>query len=262
VNTLTSVTQVLKQTQFVGGPSPTPLYLRLQHGLRQLIEQGTLAVGEALPSERDLAAALDVSRVTVRKALQGLVRDGLLTQRRGAGNFVAVPVEQPLSRLTSFSEDMRARGLTPSVVWLERTQGVATPREAMALNLSPGTGVSRLHRLRRADDRPMAVELATVPRCFLDDPNRVQDSLYATLAKSGFHPGRALQHIRAEVLAAQMAELLEVPPGSAALYIERQSFLASGVPVEFTRSHYRSDSYDFVAELHIDQKLTLGAKTQ
>jgi GntR family transcriptional regulator len=198
----------------------------------------------------------------VRKAVQGLVKDGLLTQRHGAGNFVASPVEQPLSRLTSFSEDMRARGMKPTVVWLERSRGLATPREAMALNLSPGTEVSRLHRLRRADDRPMAVEIATVPRHFLDDPNSVESSLYATLANAGFHPERALQHIRAEVLAADMAELLQVPPGSAALYIERQSFLADGRPVEFTRSHYRSDSYDFVAELHIDQRNTQRGMTQ
>jgi GntR family transcriptional regulator len=126
----------------------------------------------------------------------------------------------------------------------------------MALNLSPGTEVSRLHRLRRADDRPMAVEMATLPRHFLDDPFAVENSLYATLAKAGFHPQRALQHIRAEVLSEDMAGRLQVPPGSAALYIERQSFLADGTPVEFTRSHYRSDCYDFVAELHIDQRIT------
>jgi GntR family transcriptional regulator len=258
MTSLSAISSAWRESHFAHERSPTPLYMQLQHDLRRLIEHGGLRVGEALPSERDLASGLGISRVTVRKAIQGLVKQGLLTRRHGAGNFIASPVEQPLSRLTSFSEDMRARGMKPTVAWLERSRGLATPREAMALNLSPGTEVSRLHRLRRADERPVAIELATIPRRFLDDPNTVESSLYATLAQSGIRPQRALQHIRAEVLAEGLAELLQVPSGSAALYIERQSFLSDGRPVEFTRSHYRGDSYDFVAELHIEQGSTLG----
>ena len=110
----------------------------MQQGIRKAVEKGIIKGEEALPPERDLATTLGVSRVTVRKAVGSLVEEGLLVQRQGAGTFVAQRVEQPLSRLTGFTEDMKDRGLAPSVKWLDRAVGFATPDEAIALNLSPG----------------------------------------------------------------------------------------------------------------------------
>ncbi|HXH03613.1 MAG TPA: GntR family transcriptional regulator [Candidatus Competibacteraceae bacterium] len=233
--------------------SPTPLYHQVQQLLRRGVERGLLAPEQAIPAERDLAQGLGVSRVTVRKALDGLVEDGLLSRRQGAGTFVSPRVEQPLSYLTSFSEDMSARGIQAGAVWLERTLSIPSPEEAMALNLSPGEEVVRLHRLRTADGKPMALELATVPRALLPSPELVGQSLYQALARLGYRPVRALQRLRAESLSPEQARLLHVSAGAPALYIERRSFLADGRPVEFTRSHYRGDAYDFVAELKIDR---------
>ncbi len=215
------------------------------------MEQGAINPGDALPSERDLAAELGVSRVTVRKALRRLVEEGLLIQQRGAGTFVASRVDQPLSKLTSFTEDVSSRGMSPGVTWLDRSTGTAMPEEALALNLSPGAKVSRLYRIRLANGNPMCVEQATLPRHMLPDPTVVETSLYATLAKLGRHPVRALQRLRAELLNMEHARLLQVAPGTPCLYIERRSFLAEGHPVEFVRSHYRGDSYDFIAELRL-----------
>lgn len=234
------------------GSRPTPLYRQLQIGLRQLLVEDALPADEAIPGERELAAGLGVSRVTVRKAIRALVDKGLLEQRQGSGTFVTARLEQPLSRLTGFSEDIRARGQEPGLTWLDRSVGVATPEEAMALNLSPGAEVSRLYRIRSADDKPLALEQATLPRHVLSDPGIVEHSLYAVLSKLGLRPSRALQRLRAELLGMEHARLLQVPPGSAALYIERRGFLSDGTPVEFTRSHYRGDAYDFVAELSIE----------
>ncbi|HKT31769.1 MAG TPA: GntR family transcriptional regulator [Gammaproteobacteria bacterium] len=227
----------------------SPAYMRLQRLLRQRLAAGELGPGQALPSERDLAEQLAVSRVTVRKALAGLVRDGVLIPRRGAGTFVAERIVKPLSKITSFTEDLRARGLNPRSVFLERSLGEVTPEEAMALNLSPGSRVVRLYRLRYAGDEPLAVERSAVPLAILDNPERVVDSLYAVLATLGYRPVRALQRLRAVNLNAEQARLLQLPEGSAALALERRSFLADGRLVEFTRSWYRGDAYDFVAEL-------------
>lgn len=235
--------------------SPTPLYQRLQQSLRQAVDGGVLTAGNAIPGERELAAGLGISRVTVRKAVQGLVIEGLLTQKQGAGTFVAPRVEQPLSQLTSFTEDMLARGIHPRTVWLNRSVSLATPQEAMALHLSPGSEVSRLYRIRSADDKPMALEQASLPRSILPDPLIVDESLYAALDKCNCRPVRALQHIRAQLCDDEHARLLKVKPGSAVLYIERRSFLRDGRAAEFTRSYYRGDSYDFVAELQIDAKV-------
>jgi GntR family transcriptional regulator len=231
---------------------PAPLYLRLQERIKSAIERGDLRPLDALPGERDIAEAFQVSRVTVRKALAALVEIGLLKQRQGSGTFVASPpqrVEQALSRLTSFSEDMRLRGLAPTVRWLDRNVSLASPREAMRLSLSPTESVCRLRRLRLAGGTPMAIELATIPTRFLPHPDEVADSLYAVLEERGVRPVRALQRLSAANLSAEDAALLDVAPGAAALAIDRLAFLDTGMPVEFTQSWYRGDAYDFVAEL-------------
>ena len=245
----------LDDVPVLDGANPTPLYLQLQKVIQDWLAAGKLKADEALPSERDLARQLGISRVTVRKALAGLVEKGILVQRWGSGTFIApaTRVEQPLSRLSSFTDDMITRGLTPGARILERSSGPASPTESMALGLSPGDNVSRLKRLRLAGGMPMAIEHAVVPARYLPDPHLVERSLYAALNARGFPPRRALQRLHAVLLNGEQAELLEVAPGSPALYIERRSFLEGGEPVEFTASYYRGDAYDFVAELSIGQ---------
>lgn len=227
-------------------------YLRLRRAIRNIVEHRDIEPGQALPSERDLAQVLNLSRVTVRKAIAGLVEEGLLNQRHGAGTFVAERIIKPMSRLTSFTEDLRARGLNPRSEFFERSIGEVTPEEAMALNLSPGAPVVRLHRVRYAGDEPLAIERSVVPASALPDPSEVHDSLYEVLERYGNRPRRALQRLRAVLLGAQHARLLHVAVGSAGLSIERRSFLDDGRVVEFTSSWYRGDIYDFVAELHTD----------
>lgn len=122
----------------------------------------------------------------------------------------------------------------------------------MAMNLSPGVAVVRLHRVRYAGEEPLAIERSVVPANLLPDPSLVDDSLYEALEKRGCRPRRALQRLRAVLLSAQHARLLHVPTNSAGLAIERRSFLDDGRVVEFTSSWYRGDIYDFVAELHTD----------
>lgn len=236
---------------------PLPLYLQLARYLRGQIISGRFGHRDALPGERELAERFSVSRVTVRKALKELLDEGLLQQRQGAGTFVnrsANPnpyVEQRLSTLTSFSEDMGSRGFSVGSVWLNRTMSVATPEETLALGLSPGSTVSRLQRLRTANGIPMAVELSVLPTRFLPSPDEVQGSLYETLRRRGFTPYRALQRLSAVKLTAEQAEQLDVPEGAAALYIERRTMLEEGTPLEFVRSQYRGDSYDFIVELNL-----------
>jgi len=160
--------------------------------------------------------------VTVRRAIAGLVDDGVLIQRHGAGTFVAERIVKSFSRLTGFTDDLRARGLKPRVRFLERGSGEVTPAEALALHLSPGTRVVRMRRLRYADNTPLALEDTSVPQSMLRDPKRVRQSLYDTLEKLGCRPVRALQRLRAVALDAAQAKLLDLPPGSPALAIERE----------------------------------------
>ncbi len=130
--------------------NPTPLYLQLQQSIEEAVRKGALKADAALPGERDLARQLGISRVTVRKAITGLVQKGVLVQRWGSGTFISpqMRLEQPLSRLSSFTDDMSARGLKSSAVMLSQSTGPASTDELMALGLSPGDLVSRVNRLR------------------------------------------------------------------------------------------------------------------
>lgn len=227
-----------------------PLYLQLQQLIRQAIENRVLTQDDAIPPERDLAIEYGVSRITVRKAIDDLAQEGLLVRRRGAGTFVAARVEKSFSKLSSFSEDMIARGRVPSSEWLSRSAGAVTPEEALSLGLSPGTPVYRFQRLRFADDIPMAVEYSTIVGHCLPSVDAVRDSLYAALEASGCRPIRALQRLRAMHFPLDQSKRLGVETGHAGLFIERRGFLSDGDAVEFTQSYYRGDAYDVVAELN------------
>jgi GntR family transcriptional regulator len=249
-----TLVETLRRGLGSGTGSSMPLYRQLQRGIRQALDDGFLRAGDTLPSEREMADALAVSRVTVRKAIRGLVDDGLLTHQQGAGTFVAPRIEQALSILTSFSDDMRARGFVPGTRWLDCGTGLANPEEALALDLAPGTPVSRLYRLRTANGKPMMLERTTAPRAFLADPRAIGESLYAWLTRAGHRPHWALQRLHAKLLDDEEAHILGVPPASPALYVERRAFLRGGEAIEFSRALYRGDAYDFVVELRLDDR--------
>ncbi len=235
-----------------------PLYLQLQRRIAEAIASGRLKPGDSLPPEREMAALTGLSRVTVRKGVEALVAAGQIVQRRGSGTFVAPRVEkleQALSLLTSFTEDMARRGRSVESRWMARGVHAPTPEEVMALGLGAGDRVARLERVRSSDGVPLAIERASLPAAILPDPEVVTGSLYTLLETRAARPVRAVQRISAANLGPRDAQLLAVPEGVAALKIERVSYLPSGRVVEFTRSIYRGDAYDFAVEL----KLAPGA---
>jgi GntR family transcriptional regulator len=230
-------------------PGPTPRYLRLAAGIRRLVSEGNFHPGEALPAERILTTITGYSRVTVRRAIEELLREGILSRRHGSGTYVTRRIEQPLSVLAGFSEDIRSRGLRPGSVWLSRALASPTPEERLALGLRPQEKVVRLSRVRTADDDPLAIEHAVVPAEALPSPDAVGVSLYAALAERGFRPINGVQRLRAALATPEEARLLLIPAGSAILRIERRGFLESGRPVELTTSAYRGDRYDFMSTM-------------
>jgi len=233
-------------------PPTRALYNEIADKLRREIETGRFVDMQVLPGERDLSTLLGVSRTTLRRAILQLVAEGVLFHRQGAGTFIhrALPrVDQPFSRLTGFSEDMRLRGFVASSRELESGVFLPTPEEAMMLGVSPSESIVRLSRLRLANGVPMAIEHTVVPLKFLPEPEALGPSLYDALEARNLGPARGLQRLRATLLTDADAALLEVPPRSPTLYIQRIAYLADGRCVEFTRSYYRADTYDFVSEL-------------
>jgi len=233
-----------------------PRYEQLYRHISAAIGAGDLPPETQLPPERELAEIAEVSRVTVRKAVAQLVEDGVLEQRRGAGTFVRAPrpkMEHSLSALLSFTEYMRQRGKTSASRILRRGLFLPNPDEQIALGLAGTDRVSRVDRLRSADDMPMALEWSSLPVDILPDPEAVQTSLYDILRAAGTAPTRAVQRITAVNLIGADARLLNLPDGAAVLRIDRTAYLPTGRPIEFTRGLYRSDIYDFIAELRLDQ---------
>jgi GntR family transcriptional regulator len=237
------------QREFGAAPDGAPQYRRLKIAIERAIASRTIELGAVLPGERVVADALYLSRVTVRRAFALLESEGLLSRRHGARSEVTARVEKTLPALTSFSEDLRARGLVPGCIWLSRQISRPTSGEASALGIDPDATVLRMRRVRTADGRPIAVEHAIVPTMFLPAPELVGDSLYEALEQRGFQPQRAIQRMRAEIAAAEDARLLRCHEGLPILLTERHCFLADDRVVEHCQTRYRGDVYEFLFEL-------------
>jgi GntR family transcriptional regulator len=219
----------------------------------ELIE--TLEVGDAIPSERLLGADLGVSRLTVRAALDDLVREGYLTRRRGAGTFVAEPKVAKGMTITSFSDDMRQRGLTPGSRTLEFSTIPAGARLGRILHVSPSEPVLLVKRLRLADGEPMAVELLHVRESLfpgLTAHELEERSFYDMLEpRFGITIVGGTQTVEPTVTNEEESSALGVPLHSPALLFERVTHSSNGEIVEFTSSTYRGDRYRIVSELGV-----------
>jgi GntR family transcriptional regulator len=229
--------------------SDTPLYVQLARNLTAAIHGGVWSAGEALPSERAMCEALGVSRITARKAISLLVNQGMIQRVQGAGTFITPRLEDPLSRLTGFSEMLRRRGFHPESRWLARELATANRDEVIQLGLSPASTIARMKRLRLADGVVMAVETSALPASAVPEPHAVEGSLYAYLEARGTPVVRALQHFRAVNASAEIARLMEVAPGEALLLITRVGYNAEQRAVELTDTYCRNEYYDFVVEL-------------
>lgn len=226
-------------------------YLKIRDQLQERLE--TMAAGEPLPAERALAAELDVARMTLRRALDELEKEGRIVRRHGAGVFAADSKLAQLLQATSFTEDMRRRGLVPGARTLSSRMTIAGARLGGPLEVSPGDHVFRIERLRLADGEPMAIELLSVAEAVapgLTGEDLEGQSFYALLGERyGVSIASGLQAIEPTVTDERESELLTVPLHSPAFLFERTSRDAEGRVVEFVRSLYRGDRYRLVSHL-------------
>ena len=216
-----------------------------------LIER--LSVGEAIPSERQLSVDLGVSRLTVRAALDELVREGYLVRKRGAGTFVSEPkIAQELT-MTSFTEDMRMRGLEPASRTLELKTIPAGARLGRMLHVSPSEPVLVATRLRLADRETMAIETLHVRKSLvpgLTAADLEAGSFYELLEERyRIEMVRGLQTVEPTVTGEEESSALGVPLHSPAFLFERVTRSGSDEIVEYVRSVYRGDRYRLVTDL-------------
>lgn len=237
--------------------TPTPLVgankgRRLQEILEDFVT--TSEPGERLPSERELASRHGVARMTVRGAIDQLVRDGRVHRVQGQGTFVSEPRIAQSASLTSFSEDMAARGMVPSSIVLAQEVVPSVPAVALALELPEGEPIVRIERIRQGDGDPIALERSHLPaRRFrgLDQVPLSDHSLYQVLHDEfGCELGTSEQRIAAVALSDAEAHLLHTDSDTPALRIERVTRDTERSPVEFVRSVYRGDRFELHTEQH------------
>ena len=236
------------------GDSSESLYKQLSRSLNSAIQEGILKPGDALMPERDLATNLKMSRITVRKAIDQLVEIGMLIKRQGAGTIVSkknvdLVLHKNLSSLNSFTADMKKRGLESYSRIILREEGKASAKEALILNLDEGDFVHRLNRVRYLVNEPLLYEIAVIPASIISITSAIDNSLYELLESKKMNPVTAKQNIHAIIADDNLADKLEVNPGSAILFVERKGKDANGRVVEYTQSYYRGDRYDYVVEL-------------
>lgn len=233
--------------------SHIPIYIQIEELIKQRIYLEEYGIGENIPSERELSMQFDVSRMTVRQAITNLVNSGLLYREKGRGTYVANPkFEQPLMGLTSFTEDMRARGMEPSSKVLRFEKIVPPVDIAHDLLLERGEEVFFVVRIRYANAKPMAIERTYIPvKIYPDlDEKKVMGSLYA-LIEARFHQkiGNAIQQMEAAIVGKEDCKYLQIGTAAPVLIIKRISFLSDGIPFELVRSTYRADRYKFISEI-------------
>jgi GntR family transcriptional regulator len=217
-----------------------------------------LAVGDAIPSERQLSSDLGVSRLTVRAALDDLVREGYLVRKRGSGTFVSEPkIAQELT-MTSFTEDMQRRGMVPESRTLNLHTTLAGVWLGRILHVSPSEPIVVVKRLRLADRETMAIETlhvrgSLVPGLSAEDLER--RSFYELLTdRYGIDVVGGLQTIEPTVTNEEESTALGVPLHSPAFLFERTTRSRTDEIVEYVRSIYRGDRYRLVTELSRDPR--------
>ncbi|ELK44456.1 GntR family transcriptional regulator [Halobacillus sp. BAB-2008] len=234
--------------------SPLPMYYQIEEDIKGKIESGLFGVGKTIPSERELSEQYGVSRMTVRQAVSNLVNEGALYREKGKGTFVSErKIEQPLTGMTSFTEDMKKRGMTATSRLIGFSVISAPPDIARKLHLEQGEEVYEIQRIRFADGKPMAVEQTFLPIALVPgvDESIVMGSLYEHIEENhDYKIDKATQVIEATTADQEQSELLAIPYGAAVLHIERLSVLTNGTPFEVVKSSYRADRYKFISEIH------------
>jgi GntR family transcriptional regulator len=233
---------------------PTPLYARIESALAANIIQGTLPAGTQLPNEDRLIQQFDVSRTTVRKAIQNLVNRNLVEIRRGKGTFAVQPkIAQELTELSGFVEDMQALGRNPTARLIDKQIVAADTTIARQLALAPGTSVMRIQRIRLADGVAMSFDETYLPLAIGEKivTHDLEAEPIFTLLEQKYNIPLVEAEYRLEAVSAEsiVAESLGIAIGSPVFLIERTSYRQGNTPIDYEKLYYRGDLIQFVTRL-------------
>ncbi len=229
-----------------------PIYIQIHDQLKQQIETGKWRVGDRLPSERDLAKTFQVSRMTLRQAIQTLADEGILERKIGSGTYVASSkVQEAMVGTTSFTDIILSQGRTPSSKTVSYVITKPSSSEMEKLQLDKDSDILKMERIRYADGVPISFEVTSVPHHFVAafSKSEITRSLYSVLAEKGnLHIARASQTISAMLASEKIADYLQISKGDAVLRLRQISYLTGDVPFEYVRSQYVGNRFEFYLE--------------
>lgn len=238
------------QTKLLDLRSPIPLYHQLQEHIASQIEEGTLLIGEALPTESELSDRYGVSRATVREALRILADRGLIEKRQGVGSFVAErKINELLPGLTSFSSEMQQRGFRVTSQVLDKELVVPPSRALKALELPDGHETIKVVRLRFVDGKPFVVATSyLIPTIAIDEDFR--GSLYDLLeTRYGYRIATGQASIEAGLADERESFLLNIPLRDAVLRITWLAITDAGLRIEYSENTYSGNRYRYIVQL-------------
>ena len=245
---------LIRESRQLNRKSKIPLYFQLYEILRNAIVSGGWPPGTTVPPESELQSKYQVSQITVRQALDNLVKEGLIYRQRGRGTFVAQPaIETGLSRIISFTEDMQQRGYHPASQVIFSGLIEASARSADKLMVQPDNELAQINRLRFADDQPLSIEQSSLVHSLVPGILEVDyeaNSLREIISdRYGIQLTRAKQSIKALNAEEEEARFLAITTGDALLQIERISYTQDDVPIELLTIYYRADRYVLFTDL-------------
>lgn len=228
--------------------SPLPLYFQLKSFIEEQIDTGVWEAGAQIPSELELSEQFKISRTTIRQAIGELVNERKLERIQGRGTFVSeISIDKQIERVSGFSQDMRTRGLTPTSDILNFEKVTAPAMVVKALCLAENDPAILLKRLRKGNNRRIALEIVYLPYekyKELLNVNIGNDSLYEVLAKKfAVWPKYSEQVIESIKCPNEEAVLLGIEKGEPVFLFHTTAYDQYDQPLEYTEGYYRGDRY-------------------
>lgn len=239
--------------------SKLPLHVQIYEDIREKIESKTLHAGDKLPSENELQNLYDVSRITVRRAIQDLENEGFVKKSQGKGTIVCNPKQKyDLKRLSSFSEDVKEHGEISSSIIRDFKIIKADHKTAYSLDILEGDEVYYLERSRLSGNTVVGLHKAYIKKSSEFSLDRAEfdetTSLYETLKDKGIHLKQAHEILEAQMPDKEIKKSLGIKENVPIFFKERITFDTSGVPIEFVKMYYRSDVYQYKVTLDVNDE--------
>ena len=228
--------------------SRTPLYKRFATAIKEAVRTGVLVHEEILPSERDFSQALSISRITVRKAMDELEKEGVVLRSRGYGTQICSQFEYSLKEPKGLSQQAVLRGKKPDTVWINKSKISCSAEIGEKLGLSKGSEVYLLKRIRYVDQQAVSVEESWVPARYIADADEIGISLYDYFRQQQILPVKSQSRVSARMPDEALQQQIALPASVPILVIKQLAMDAQGNPLEYSISYCRSDMYVFIAE--------------